>query len=89
MTNSDKEEIQPKELVQFLALGTGLLDVCDDHRQLRLGFVRYQPEEGLAVVRQTRMRLLKEADDSTRAAILGIRDHLLANPPNPPIALNP
>lgn len=86
---TDKKEVLPEELAEFIASGSGPLDLCDDPRRLRVGFVRYHPQEGLAVVRQTRMVLFKAADDNTRAVVMGIRDRLLANPPNPPIVLNP
>lgn len=84
---TDKAEVEPEELALFLS--SGPVALCDDPRRLRLGFVRYEPEEGRAVVRQTRLRLVKGADDSTRAAIMGVRDRLMAQPPNPQIELNP
>ena len=85
---TDKVEVRPEELAEFLS-GSGPLALCDDPRRLRVGFVRYRPEEGLALVRQTRMRLLKEADDSTRAAVMGVRDRLMAELPDLQTGLNP
>lgn len=86
---TDKAEVQPEELADFLAQGPGPVALCDDPRQLRVGFVRYEPEEGRAVVRQTRLRLLKAADDHTRAAIMGVRERLMVEYPNQQISLNP
>ncbi len=85
----DKAEVEPEELALFLASGPGPLALCDDPRRLCIGFVRYEPEEGRSIVRQSRIRLIKAADDSTRAAIMGVRERLMAEPLNPQIELNP
>jgi hypothetical protein len=73
----DRAEVWPEELAEFLS-ESGPVALCDDPRGRRVGFVRYRPEEGLALVRQTSIQRVKGADDHTRAAIMGIRDRLMA-----------
>jgi hypothetical protein len=85
----EKQDVSAEELAEFLSNGPGTLALCDDPRRLRIGFVRYEPDRGRAVVRQARLTLVKGADDATRAAILGTRDRLMATPRDTEIALNP
>lgn len=85
----DKAEVPPEELATFVADGSGPLALCDDPRTLRIGFVRYDPEHGRAVVRQSRFTLVKGAPVETRAVIMVHRDALMAQYQAAQIELSP
>jgi hypothetical protein len=71
----DKREVTPIELADFIE-GSSPVHLCDDPKRLRMGFVKYEPDEGRAVVRQSRITALKEHLEVGRK-ILEFRSPLL------------
>jgi len=68
--------VEPSELVDFVGDGTSVF-LCDDPRQRLLGFVRYEPDSGKAVIRRTRLTQFKRDTPSIRESILAVRNTLL------------
>lgn len=71
----DVQIVNPLELKDFLAESPEAL-LCDDLERLLLGFVRYDPSEGKAIVRQTRLTSLRSSASEVKASILSVRDAL-------------
>lgn len=71
----DDATVGAPELAAFLSEGEVLL--CDNPKNRLVGFVRYEPEQGRAVVRRMRLTDLKGADVETKDRITGLRDRLL------------
>jgi hypothetical protein len=70
------ERVSPVELAAFLLEGP--VSLCDDPRALRLGFVRYEPEQGRAKVRQVTLSDFKRSDSETQDLIQKVRETLLS-----------
>jgi hypothetical protein len=73
----DDQLVEPSELVDFATSNPSVL-LCDDARRLLLGFVRYEPEAGRAVIRRTRLTQFKSSPPETRASISTVRNALMA-----------
>ena len=72
----EKAAVTPEEMVAFLDAGP--VRICDDIPRRLVGFVRYDLERGVAIIRQMDAVKLKGAEAALRDAIRAVRDDLLS-----------
>jgi hypothetical protein len=73
----DDAVVEAPELLDFL-LNSAEVQPCDDPRKRLIGFVRYEPEQGRAVIRRTSLTRLKAMPQGDRERLMATRAVMLS-----------
>jgi hypothetical protein len=73
---TDKEVVSPRELIRFA--NDHETELCDNPKALRMGFVHYDHDRKVAVVRESRVSDLRRASKETLDEMLERRDLRMA-----------
>ena len=74
MTEIDDKTVEVDDLINFVGDNHENLASCDDPKKLQLGFVRYDPENGRAIVRRVCLAQVKNASKEIRERFMPLRE---------------